>query len=692
MSASGRERDEPIRKAPTTFLQPLAQPTAEAVSSLMTVTTIGPAAPPTRPTWTSRIDSIPTLPTVAGRLIELALSEDSSAIEIGELISKDPGLTAKLLKVVHSTSFGLRTEVSSVSHAISIVGRQALRSLVLGISISDTLKGRDSSGPNPQEALWKHAVATAAAARFIAESVGKVNSEEAYIAGLMHDIGKVALELLRSAEYQKVAKQMQENGAESDCALEEKYCGMDHTAVGAILAERWTLPAGLRAAVQYHHDPAMAANQPTPIRRIIAITNAADIVAYRCGYPSVEGMRPPLVDKVTQELLARVNESTIIQRVKEDVQKCAEVFRYGEPDNPEIWRKRLYSANAELSTAFGQVAETQRIQKKSTELIIQTQKLLGEQDLIGLVLKETVEKLGFDRAYFYQLSEDTKKATLLHFCSVDGRGTELQGKQCEIDDADLFAKPEPMFVSKGTSTTTDRMLQMLGVNSAVLTPIADESKMKFVLGTDRGAKSVGDATTVDLMVHQLFAPSLSLLLTNDRLYKEARHLAVTDVLTGVSNRRSLMESLAGIVKKHEEGHASFCVAMFDIDYFKKFNDTCGHLAGDEILHSVAQTIRSTSRSYDLVGRYGGEEFCVILPNTSPAEGQGIAERIRMAVEKLGKATAAKFSNRAVTVSGGIASSKLGEKYESLLGRADAALYRAKQNGRNRMESAKETEK
>lgn len=621
----------------------------------------------------------------------MALNETASANDIGAMVSMDPGLTAKLLKAVNSSSYGLRSEVSSVSHAISIIGRQSLRSLVLGISVFDTMKsGGGQSAAGTQETLWKHAVATAAAAQLIAESVGKVNSEEAYIAGLMHDIGKVTFNMLRPADYQLAIADAAENGRTDEFASEVRHCGIDHSELGGLLAARWALPSGIRASIQYHHDPAAGANEPTPIRRIVAITRAADIMAFRCGYPSIEGQRPPDLDKVTQDLLARVEDTTAVERVKSEVRKCAEVFRYGESVDPAIWQQRLYSANAELSKAFAQVAETQRVQQKSTELIIQTQKFLGERDLIALVLKEAVDKLGFDRAYFLQITDDQKSVVIQYFVSGDGRGTELLGKATSLVDPSIFSKPSPMALVRGQDATSNAILDMLNVKSAVITPIEHDRKIRCLFGTDRGAKSAaGDAAMVDMMIHQLFAPSFSLLLVNDRLFKRAQYLSITDVLTGIANRRHLLETFEQIADKAQATKLNFCVAMFDIDHFKKFNDECGHQAGDQVLHGVAQAIQQNCRSYDVVGRYGGEEFCVILPSTSLTVAQGIAERVRNAVEQFGKENATKVAGRVVTVSGGLAAFTPGEKHQSLLGRADAALYRAKQGGRNRVELCQE---
>lgn len=655
------------------------------------------AQPATRraaPGWTQNIDSIPTLPTVAGRLIEMALSEETTANEIGDLISKDPALTAKLLKAVNSSSYGMRSEVKSVSHAISIIGRSALRSLVLGISIFDTLKEKENASNVDRAALWRHAVATAAAAQLIAENVGKVNAEEAYLAGLMHDIGKVVLDMLRGAEYNRAVGDATKQSLDHDREFEEKYCGIDHTGIGSLLAERWSLPLGLRAAIQYHHDPSAANSEPTPIRRIVAVTRAADIVAYRCGYPSIDCQQPPEIDKVTSDLLARIPEATIIERVKEEVRKCAEVFRYGEAMDSQTWQKRLYAANTELSKAFSHLADTQRIQQKSTELIIDTQRLLGKKDIIELALAEIVSKLGFSRAFFLQISEDAKEFTIFRTVSADGRGSENQGRTFRMPGVDVLSKPVPALIQKGQNGTFDAILQIFGVPAAMITPIMDEKGLCSILGTDRGVKLAAalEASTVDLMVHQLFAPSFSLLLANDRLYKKAHYLSVTDVLTGVSNRRALMETYHDIAARSAEKNAPFVVAMYDIDHFKKFNDESGHQVGDKVLRAVAQTIRQNSRSYDVTGRYGGEEFCLVMPNTTGAEAIGVSERVRSAVEALGRANAQNHGGRIITVSGGLAAFRPGENPEALLSRADAALYRAKQNGRNRVEVAKPDEK
>jgi diguanylate cyclase (GGDEF)-like protein len=143
-------------------------------------------------------------------------------------------------------------------------------------------------------------------------------------------------------------------------------------------------------------------------------------------------------------------------------------------------------------------------------------------------------------------------------------------------------------------------------------------------------------------------------------------------LTGVSNRRGLDDCLAAQLALMNRYEVGFSVAIFDIDHFKHINDEHGHLHGDRMLQTVAHAIDDSARETDFVARYGGEEFVVIMPRT-PLEGASVfAERLRARIE----------ADLPVTVSCGLAAALDGDTSDSLMARADAALYRAKAAGRN----------
>lgn len=168
---------------------------------------------------------------------------------------------------------------------------------------------------------------------------------------------------------------------------------------------------------------------------------------------------------------------------------------------------------------------------------------------------------------------------------------------------------------------------------------------------------------------------------------EFEHAASVDVLTGMHNRRWLDDTFARMLRRSYNDARPVCLLMIDIDRFKVFNDTWGHLAGDAVLRHVSRQMGAHLRPTDLMARYGGEEFSALLPDTSHAEAQAIAERLRNGIEWASLTLGESGEAVRVTVSVGLAQAQPEEALEALIGRADAALYRAKENGRNRVEPA-----
>lgn len=171
-----------------------------------------------------------------------------------------------------------------------------------------------------------------------------------------------------------------------------------------------------------------------------------------------------------------------------------------------------------------------------------------------------------------------------------------------------------------------------------------------------------------------------------RLEEQARLIARqavevrTDLLTRLANRRALDEEFQRCSLASKRGYRPFSLILLDIDYFREVNDTLGHLAGDEALRTVAGVVRRALGGAGKAFRYGGEEFAIVLPDTSLECANEVAERIRMAIERT--TLRLEGEERRVTVSAGVAEVWPGESTSSLLRRADQALYVSKKNGRN----------
>lgn len=174
-------------------------------------------------------------------------------------------------------------------------------------------------------------------------------------------------------------------------------------------------------------------------------------------------------------------------------------------------------------------------------------------------------------------------------------------------------------------------------------------------------------------------------MARDRADEDNRRLAAVDSLTGVANRRAVIAALDRDVARSIRTHEPMALMMVDIDHFKNVNDRYGHPAGDKVLCSVVEVLRERVRSQDLVGRYGGEEFMVLLPDTTAKGGYLLAQQLCEAVQAL------RLEHEGqpipVTVSIGVYGGRLqpGDHWDMLISAADRALYEAKDRGRNRVE-------
>ncbi len=221
-----------------------------------------------------RDNQLATLREIFYRLNEAIHDPDCSFDDIGEIISLDPALTTRLLRIVNSAFYGFSTQVETVTHALTIIGTDQLHQLVLASSVLRQFKGIPQRLIN-LDSFWRHSISCGLAARSIAALSGEYNVERFFVAGLLHDIGRLVMCQKAPDQMRDVLERVQESG-ESLWKEERNTFGFDHADVGRRLLKGWFLPERLEESVAFHHCPGKAKNYAEEA----AVTNLANAIAH----------------------------------------------------------------------------------------------------------------------------------------------------------------------------------------------------------------------------------------------------------------------------------------------------------------------------------------------------------------------------------------------------------------------------
>ncbi len=314
----------------------------------------------------SHLDSLPTLPAVALRLLQLTAQEDSDAHDIVRMLRGDQSLTAKILSVAGSAAVGAREPVTTLEKAVPLLGFAGVRSIVLATGVFDCFGGkREARAGAAFERLefWKHALGVACATKRLAElrRDKRTAPDDAFVAGLLHDLGKVALDTVFPKAYDRIATQA--DHSRGDIADSERaVLGVDHTVAGRRLAERWRLPRELQEVIWLHHlaGDALPASVARPA--LIGLVQLADTLVreQRIGYSGNHVFyehSPRLAERlgVPAEHLAAVVDS-----LAADVAAWAKLLELDAETPQAVYVKAMTRANAELGRLNADLAASNR--------------------------------------------------------------------------------------------------------------------------------------------------------------------------------------------------------------------------------------------------------------------------------------------------------------------------------------------
>lgn len=238
------------------------------------------------------IGALPTLPEIPMKILQLIANGKSSMADISKIVERDPAFTANILKVANSPYYGVRQKVASLQLALTLLGLNEIINIVTSISIVRIYASRGKAASLDRTKFWRHSFGCATAARMLSNDLNFDTGGVDFVAGLLHDIGKLILDQHFHAKLRETHR-LREKEELSVLEAERQVMGVDHALLGSWLAQKWDLPAILIESITYHHRPLDVLALGTPSRQpaLTAIVHLADILAHEPDLEFTESMQ-----------------------------------------------------------------------------------------------------------------------------------------------------------------------------------------------------------------------------------------------------------------------------------------------------------------------------------------------------------------------------------------------------------------
>ena len=356
----------------------------------------------------SAADNLPTLPKVAIDVLEMSKRDDASVDELAAAIQNDPALTAKMLKMVNSPLFGVAREIASIKQAVGLLGMRSVKVMALSFSLVDTLNTSDQDGFD-YAAYWRRALTTAVAARLIAKAIKPGIAEEAFVAGLLADIGMVAAWRCVPEIYRDILDAWRATGHPLP-QIEREKLGFTHAHLSAALLERWGLPAPVCEAIDAHRgDVADALGTPGTLATILhGAAIVADLFCQDVSSVQLDCIKDLCIEKTG---IAATQLEEILEAIDQHVKATAAMLsvQVGETVNYAQLQAEATMQLAQLSMQAE--AERQQSEKREQAAIHETQRLHKEKKrILEVASTDGLTKIANRAAFDKRLAEDMEQS------------------------------------------------------------------------------------------------------------------------------------------------------------------------------------------------------------------------------------------------------------------------------------------
>ncbi|MEQ8318049.1 MAG: HDOD domain-containing protein [Phycisphaerales bacterium] len=366
-------------------------------------------------------ESLPSLPATAVRVIELSQDPDCTVNELAETIRFDQGLAAKILKTVNSSFFGLRTKCGTIDKALVVLGLRELRNLALGFSLVPAMESAYTDGFDPID-YWRRGIYSAVAAKFIAQRVARDVADEAFLGGLLQDIGIMAMLQALGKPYEDVLKTSMTDHRKL-AAAELRAFDMQHPEVGALLARKWQLPDELSVPIRFHERPTAAPNELREVVGCVALGNAI----HQClTYEDKAACFKRLYDHAQRTFA--LDQATCDELLTQTATAAKEVSRLFELDTGEsVDPSKLLKKASELQSQ--PASEQDHLNHGSVSAVIRDGDLVDP--ITGSMTRLAIER---QLEAVYQEGKENKSPVSVAIIRIDGYAEIVQNEGLEAGD------------------------------------------------------------------------------------------------------------------------------------------------------------------------------------------------------------------------------------------------------------------
>ncbi len=604
---------------------------------------------------------------VALSLLDACQQENISIHEIAKLIQIDPALSGRLIQRANASNQGTRA-ISSVFDAVSRVGLTTVKGLAMGFSLIDQYQGGACKAFDYQK-FWSHSLLMAIAIQELSKSTRVCSSDDLFACSLMARIGCLALATIYPTQYSELIEKETPNTPLIE--LEKQYLQTNHNELTAAMLINFGIPKILVESVYYHEKPSESSfSEGSRPHQIVHLLYLAKQIA-DFGLAS-ESERNKLISGLIL-LGGKISLDTesfgnLIDHAIQEWQSWGKLLKISATQLPPFHKMMNVSAPRVENAAEASSLRVLLVEDDPSSLVL-------VEGLLSNILGHTVYTAS-DGQQALSLSMEL----LPHVVVTDWIMPVMDGLKL-TQSLRATDWGQNLYIIMLTSLEDEEEIIKAfdaGVDDYVTKPI----NLRAFRARLRAAwhyRTLQESWERDREQLKHFAAELA--VTNRKL----EHIALTDMLTNLPNRRAGINVLSETWSISERSGDPMAVMLIDIDYFKKINDTYGHAVGDKVLKEIAVSIRATARNSDRFCRMGGEEFLIICPSGSTDKKSAalFAERLRRQI-KTQKIKIDETSIK-VTISIGVALKNASIKNpDHLINAADKALYAAKNLGRDKV--------